>query len=87
MSDIDKDIELLKEVNAGVLYFCKDEKYEEYASAISNVLKELKTYKKIAKERIKSDLRVFAYCLNELELEQRAEEVLEKLRKEVEKDE
>lgn len=42
---MEEDIEILKGVNAGVLYFAKDKEYERYAQAIENIIQAYKDQK------------------------------------------
>lgn len=53
----------LQNINAGILYFAKDEEYEEYAEAINVILSELQKQEKIINLMAK-ELYVEGYCKN-----------------------
>lgn len=46
-NSLQEDIEILEQINSGVLYFAKDEDYEKYSKAIKHILSD---YKRVLKE-------------------------------------
>ena len=56
-NSIEEDIEILEQINPGVLYFAKDEDYEKYSKAIEHILSD---YKRVLKEndQLKQDEKI-----------------------------